>query len=315
MAKKEINYWLMERKLNVNASGKTIDVYGFTSFYLNSLIAKIKILQVLNLKKYLTNFTISGFTLLNFAAFSQPAKSDHHTVSVCPDSGTVSALPSDFCAGTPSKYEISIYELALCESDPIQGNAGSKALDTSSCAITMSSPSSTTVDLGGSAIVDLPNAPSRPSSGTYRYSYVILKNTFGLKGSYELQGGNTYYSTSDGRVKTTGPAASYQEVIDDFGDDSWDPEWGPYDHPTGGTISALLLNNTNGRASSQADATRLVGVFETNSGNPVVINDSTKGVKVTFSVTNSAMGIEADESGIPVDYGSGPFKPSFSPIN
>ena len=179
----------------------------------------------------------------------------------------------------------------------------------------MSAPSGKTVDLGGSATVTLPNAPSRPSNGTYRYSYVILKNTFGLKGSYELQGGNTYYSTSGGGVQTTGPAASYQEVLDDFGDASWDPEWGPYDHPTGGTISALLLNNSNSRASNQAVVSRLVGVFETNSGNPVVINDSTKGVSVTFSVTNSAMGIEADENGIPEEFGSGPFKPSFSPLN
>ena len=271
-------------------------------------------LKVLNLKKYLTNFTISGLTLLTFAVFSQPVRSDHHTVSVCPDSGTVSALPSDFCAGTPSKYEISIYELALCKTDPIQGNAGSKALDTSSCAITMSSPSAKTVDLGGSSTIDLPSSPSRPSNGTYRYSYVIVKNTFGLKGSYELQGGNTYYSNSDGGVKTTGPAASYQEILDDFGDESWNPEWGPYDHPTGGTISALLLNNANARAANEGAVQRLVGVFETNSGSPVVINDATKGIEVSFSVINSAMGIGADQNGIPEDFGSGPFRPSFVPF-
>jgi len=278
-------------------------------------MADIKMLRVLNLKKSLTRFTISGFTLLNFAVFPQPVRSDHHTVSVCPDSGTVNALPSDFCAGTPSRYEISIYELGLCKSDPIQGNAGGKSLDTSSCAVTMTSPSAKTVNLAGSAVVDLPNAPSRPSNGTYPYSYVILQNTFGLKGSYELQGGNTYYSKSDGEVKTTSPAVNYDEVLDDFGDGGWDPEWGPYDHPTGGTISALLLNGSNSRASNQADVSRLVGVFETNSGSPVVIDDSTIGVSVTFSVTNSAMGIEADENGIPEAFASGPFKPSFSPMN
>ncbi len=272
-------------------------------------------LKALHFKKYLTHYIFSGLTLFNFTVFSQPVKANHHTVSVCPPSDTVSALPNDFCAGTPSRYEISIYELALCKSDPMQGSTGAKSLDTSTCVTTMSSPSGTTVDLGGTSTVNLPNASSRPSNGTYKYSYVILGNTFGLKGTYKLQGGQTYYSNSAGTVKTTGPAENYSEILDDFGDSSWDPEWGPYDHPTGGTISALLLNSSNTRASSQTAVKRLVGVFETNSGSPVVINDSTKGVVVTFSVSNSAMGISADSSGIPEDFGSGPFKPSFSPLN
>ena len=106
---------------------------------------------------------------------------------------------------------------------------------------------------------------------------VVLKNTFGLQGSYELQGGNTYYSTKDGDAKTNAPAEDYVEDLTDFGDSSWDPEWGPYDHPTGGKISALLLNDNNQRASSEEGVTRLVGVFETNSGNPVVITKATNG--------------------------------------
>ena len=311
----EEKFWLMNYQPDVNAYRKTSAVNGLTSFYQISLIAKIKMPKVLNLKKCLTNFAISGFTLLNFAVFSQPARSDHHTVSVCPDSGTVTTLSADgFCAGTPSKYEITIYELALCTDNPIQGSAGSKSLDASNCVTTMSSSTGETVNLGQSAAVSLPNATSRPSNGTYTYSYVVIKNTIGLQGSYELQGGNTYYSTKDGDAKTNAPAENYVEDLTDFGDFSWDPEWGPYDHPTGGKISALLVNDNNQRASSEGDVTRLVGVFETNSGNPVVITKATNGVEVNFSVQNSAMGIDADSNGLPNQFGSGPFKPSFTPF-
>ncbi len=271
--------------------------------------------KALNIQKNLSNITIFGVTALTFALLPQPVRSDHHTVSVCPDSGTVTTLSANgFCAGTPSKYEITLYELALCTDNPIQGSAGSKSLDASNCVTTMSSSTGVTVNLGGSASVSLPDAASRPSNGTYTYSYVVLKNTFGLQGSYELQGGNTYYSTKDGDAKTNAPAEDYVEDLTDFGDSSWDPEWGPYDHPTGGKISALLLNNNNQRASSEEDVTRLVGVFETNSGNPVVITKATNGVEVNFSVQNSAMGIDADSNGFPNQFGSGPFKPSFSPF-
>ena len=106
-------------------------------------------------------------------------------------------------------------------------------------------------------------------------------------------------------------------LIDDFGDgegNPWDPEWGPYDHPAGGTISALLLNNSDTRAAGRADAVRLVGVFETNAGTPVVINNSTQGVEVSFTVTNSAMGVETDENGLPENFSGGPFRPLFSPF-
>ena len=66
------------------------------------------------------------------------------------------------------------------------------------------------------------------------------------------------------------------------------------------------------RAANAAAVTRLVAVFETNSGSPVVINDSVNGVEVELLVDDGGYGIAFDGSGVPIDFGSAPFKPVFS---
>ena len=80
----------------------------------------------------------------------------------------------------------------------------------------------------------------------------------------------------------------------------------------GGTVSALLTaadaNLTTAANASQAK--RLIGVFETNSGSPVVINDSTNGLEMQLTVTDIGYGIEFS-GGEPQDFGSMPFKPVF----
>ena len=81
----------------------------------------------------------------------------------------------------------------------------------------------------------------------------------------------------------------------------------------GGKVSALLtgddINLTTATNSGEAD--RLIGVFETNSGTPVVINDQTNGLEMQLTVTDIGYGI-GFSGGEPQDFGSMPFKPVFA---
>ena len=108
----------------------------------------------------------------------------------------------------------------------------------------------------------------------------------------------------------------------------------PTDMPGGGKVSALLLKEcsgstcegSDGLASSQGEVARLLGVFETNSGSPVVITDSTNGVEVELVVksdpddpTNSGGGYlligwdQGDGNGYDLRmFGSAPFQPKFT---
>ena len=81
----------------------------------------------------------------------------------------------------------------------------------------------------------------------------------------------------------------------------------------GGKVSALLTKGDANltTAENSGEVERLIGVFETNSGSPVVINDATKGLEMELTVTDIGYGIQFT-NGEPVDFGSMPFKPIFS---
>ena len=81
----------------------------------------------------------------------------------------------------------------------------------------------------------------------------------------------------------------------------------------GGKVSALLTaaDSNLTTAASTGDVQRLIGVFETNSGSPVVINDSTNGLEMQLTVTDIGYGIQF-QNGEPLDFGSMPFKPVFA---
>ena len=65
------------------------------------------------------------------------------------------------------------------------------------------------------------------------------------------------------------------------------------------------------RSETVSSVTRLVAVFETNSGSPVVISESTNGLEVELQVADFGYGI-AFNNGEPIDFGSSPFQPRFT---
>ena len=230
-----------------------------------------------------------------------------------------------FCTDTPDRFEITIHELGLCTAQPIQ-TGSPRTFSKNDCVVSMTS-NGVTADLANST-VDLPPMNGRPPSQTYTHAYIIITNTFGLKGSVTIKNGSgddvKYCPDTNGDSTGGTTAASgfctpqpHTEILNDFGDGSFsayfplDAEDGVMDG--GGKVSALLTgDDVNLTTATQAsEAKRLIGVFETNSGNPVVINDQTNGLEMQLTVTDIGYGI-GFSGGQPVDFGSQPFKPIFT---
>jgi len=276
---------------------------------------------------------------------------------LCPESGSANATidyitnldSSDTswgsCLTTPDKFELTIYEMGLCTSDPITGSKGSKAWDKTNCVTTMISTSGVTVDLApgdsSSKQAALPSAANRPPSNTYTHAFILISNKFKLKGSYTLADGTRYYSTQGedewglyGQpVEGSAAAQEHGEELDEIGGGDESGNWTVGDSSEmdytdmtgGGKVAAILLkkcdhvNNkcigTTPKVSSKSEPERLFAVFETNSGNPVTINDSTQGLEVELSVKNVGYSIGASSyegSGTLTYFGSAPFKPKFT---
>ena len=289
-----------------------------------------------NLLKNINSITV-GFGLISFIAFTDIAKAEAPPKCMTRD-GVTGAIGEKvngkysrtalqignamtFCTDTPDRFEITIHELGLCTDQPIQ--TGSPiTFSKNDCVVTMTS-SGVTADLVNSTI-DLPSMDGRPPSNRYTHAYIIITNTFGLKGSVTIKNasGDDVKYCSDINGNSTGAttassgfctAQPHTEILNDFGDGSFSAHFPAEAMDGGGKVSALLTDSDANltTATNTSEAKRLIGVFETNSGTPVVINDSTNGLEMQLTVNDIGYGIEFS-GGEPQDFGSMPFKPIFT---
>ena len=307
-------------------------------------------------KSILKTIAISSIGLTSGLSLSEGTKAETFNMNACPESGSTNATLSYIentlsgeCLYTPEQYKLTIYEMGLCTSDPTSAGNFNKT----TCSATMVSDSGTEVDLApGSSSAKtaaLPSANERPANASYTHAYILLGNGFKMKGSYQLaNNGTTYYSKeytdSWGKygkaVTNISAAEEHTDLVDNmyFGDDEngWDGVMTATAMPGGGKVSALLLKEcvgdactgANALATSQGEVKRLLGVFEANSGSPVVINETTNGVEVELVVKSDPSnpsssgggyllyGYDPDGPGAaPWDiqgFGSAPFKPKFT---
>ena len=265
-----------------------------------------------NLLKNINSIAV-GFGLIGFTALTDVAKAEAPPKCTAAISAKVDGKYTKtaaqignamtFCTDTPDRFEITIYELGLCTAQPIK-TGSPRTFSRDDCVVTMTS-SGSVADLANSTVT-LPSMNGRPASNTYTHAYIILTNTFGLKGSVTIKNGSgddvKYCPDTNGDSTGGTTAASgfctpqpHTEILNDFGDGSFsayfplDAEDGEMDG--GGKVSALLTgDDVNLTTATQAsEAKRLIGVFETNSGNPVVINDQTNGLEMQLTVTDIAV--------------------------
>ena len=135
--------------------------------------------------------------------------------AVC-DSDNPSSIDANGCYNTPDRYVIKIYEMGLCTGNPLSGTDfnGTSA----GCVTTYSNTDGVVVDVAAGASTLAGGTSTRPASGTYSHAYIKMANTFGLKGSYQLNS-TTYCSKSDGTPDSTSgcTAANFTETLQSFG--------------------------------------------------------------------------------------------------
>ena len=304
-------------------------------------------------KTFTKTISITGLGISSLVTFTSPIKAENFNMKACPEPGSANAnltyianTLNGECLHTPDQYKLTIYEMGLCTSDPISTGVFNK--EDNNCVQTMLSTSGTEVDLapGNSAskTAGLPSAATRPANGSYSHAYILLSNAFKMKGSYQLADGTTYYSKEStdeygafgAANKTISASEEHTDLVDNmyFGEEEngWDGVMSATDMPGGGKVAALLLKTcvddtcigSSAVATSQSEVGRLLGVFETNSGSPVVISEATKGIEVELIVksdpsnpSNSGGGylIIGWDQGSGFDlrmFGSAPFKPKFT---
>ena len=236
---------------------------------------------------------------------------------------------NDSCYITPSTYKIRVYEMGLCTTDPLAGTSinsnddvvTDNTISESNCTPTFQSSTGSLVDLGGNATQTLTGTNFRPPTGTYPHAYIKIKNTFGLRGTYQINS-NTFYTSSDGSPVAEGLHSEFDEDLMDFSNGktcSGSPELaGAEVFTTGvtGTMKAVLAQVSGGNLgtytadSSCGSSTHLFGSFQPTT--PVVVSNKTKGMEVNFSITGRGMTIFPDGSGGMSGFGGGPFSPSFA---
>ena len=216
------------------------------------------------------------------------------------------------CYKTPDRYVVKILEMGLCTSNPLSGTN----FDGSSCTATYTNTDGVEIDVAAGAATLTGGTSTRPASATYPHAYVKMANTFGLKGSYQLNG-TTYCSKSDATADSTSgcSAENFTETLKSFSGSCSNPynadDAKASESLTEGTMAARLTNSSYVTATA-CDATHLVGALALT--NSVVIEDSTAGLEVKFTVSNSGMTIiPTNNSGNVVgQFGGGPFQAVFS---
>ena len=238
------------------------------------------------------------------------------------------------CSFAPDEYTVKIYKLALCTSSPTRPTALA-TYDVSSCVDVISSPDGQDVNLAAGSEMTLSDV-TRPANGSYSYGYILMANTFGIKAKKQFTNTmHTYNSGASGNYCWTkddtdyssnsetwednttlvecggagGTAGTYTEILDNFDTADYSEDAIAV---TGGTISADLITNSDGRVVGAVEtADRLFGVqtFTT----PVVVTSSSSVFTVSFGVNQASSMWMSEDPGLPANeyqvyaIGSGPF--------
>jgi len=238
------------------------------------------------------------------------------------------------CAFAPDGYQVTIYEMGLCTSDPTAPTTSS-AYETDTCSTVINSPSGQTINLAAGSELTLTDV-TRPTNGTYTHAYMVLGNSFGITVTKQFTNtmhrydtatsGNFCWSTSGtehnsdwsgapanpttfANCGTEGEAApaTYTEILDHFDTDTYN--YGPVSVESG-NLTAYLVTDSNDRlVNAVKTADRIFGKQTLNTAAEVTSTSSS--FVVSFGVNQATSPHMSDEGSSNtydvIAFGSGPF--------
>ena len=292
-------------------------------------------LQMKNNKSLIKTFLFS-LTLLGSVSFI-PNEANSEESPVCPDPSTTTITSiadggdatsffalteGGFCRGTPESYGVTVYKMGFCTKNP--GNpTGSSVLagsapDYSSCSWAYENTDGEPASFAAGGSIDLSEKFAKePAVGTYSYAVMLIGKDFLIKGKYGPVGGNTYYSTTTFESSST-DIDDYRTTtapLNSFGGSGNCTAYTEDESVSGGTISAYLLNSSGTMLENDSSLSKcsgqekLLGVM--NMSTDLNITERTKGLKMTFTVTNNGMSVLANRTGTDIYMDSGPFSVVF----
>ena len=274
----------------------------------------LNLINSMNTKTILkTIFKVSlGISLISPVFKSEPAKA---FVTACSDTDTVADMSAEAnaCFLTPEMLKVTFYEIGFCTSDPL----ATGTFVSTTCSKSWDNTSGFETDIGKKSFSNMEGKTYKVPNATYGYAYAIMNNEWAYKAQYKLSGGDTYYTNStNGLVTTT--ESDYGEWTDDIsnmvGQESTGACFDFEASTTGGTVSAVLTNSSLVTATDQTtcnNASRVVGSVALTSS--VTMDDSVKGYKLNWQITNMGIGL-SNSGGTPYDWRGGPFTPIFTLI-
>ena len=258
---------------------------------------------------------IAGFGLATSFTpiLNPPVKAGLGSDPDCPDIGNSSSMSED-CTGTPTVMEIPFYELGFCTSDPLANYSFSR----DNCSKAWSSTTSETIDLATYNYSGLRSGlTEKIPNQTYTHAYVIVGNTWGLKGKAYFNS-KTYYSDSSGDfTETEANYSKYNYTIDGMtGTESPDNCYDYANSTDYGPVKAIITDSnltTASDSSSCNSAERLIGSIDLDTD--VVMTDSVKSYNLTWVIRKMGMYVDWEGGTDPSDINAGPFVPVFELAN
>ena len=238
------------------------------------------------------------------------------------------------CAFAPDGYQVTIYEMGLCTSDPTAPTTSS-AYETDTCSTVINSPSGQTINLAAGSELTLTDV-TRPTNGTYTHAYMVLGNSFGITVTKQFTNtmhrydtatsGNFCWTTSGTKYNSDwgGPPANpttfancgtegeaapamYTEILDDFDEDTYN--YGPVSVESG-NLTAYLVTDSNDRlVNAVKTADRIFG--KQTLGTAVEVTNTSSTFVVSFGVNQATSPHMSNEGSLNtydvIAFGSGPF--------
>jgi len=237
------------------------------------------------------------------------------------------------CYTTPEGYEITIYKLGMCTSDPFDSTDADINFSDSSCVWTMESEGGSKIDLAANLNtgISLPSANTRPPNGTYTHFALVMGENIRIKGSYtttDATNGGTFYTKPSPDPSTTNSSGLFDKSLssaefftEDFNNGSGFKVTGSCDFnyqrtvtgTNAGLVRAVVANSALATSTDCTSVSRIVGVYKPNTS--LEITDRTNGLEIQFVVTGSGLFVEGggpgDSTYQPNWAYSGDFVPTF----
>ena len=238
------------------------------------------------------------------------------------------------CVFAPDGYQVTIYEMGLCTSDPTAPTTSS-AYEKDTCSTVINSPSGQTINLAAGSELTLTDV-TRPTNGTYTHAYMVLGNSFGITVTKQFTNtmhrydtatsGNFCWTTSGTKYNSDwgGPPANpttfancgtegeaapamYTEILDDFDEDTYN--YGPVSVESG-NLTAYLVTDSNDRlVNAVKTADRIFG--KQTLGTAVEVTNTSSTFVVSFGVNQATSPHMSNEGSLNtydvIAFGSGPF--------